>query len=240
MKLNKIYNKIIERIGLSFIGKYLEYEFKNKQKNSYLNERPIEYEFVLRGLLNNKCLNVLDIGTGTNSFSSVLKHCRFNITATDLKSNSYWANFTNRHIHVIKDDITKTRLKEKFDAVLCISVLEHIPDFSDAVKGMVERLNDSGVLIMTFPYSHGEYCDNVYKLENADDMAKQFRYIGHSFSTDEIQMFCNKYEIEVVETQFAKGWTGKFWRTGERIDFPIKVDNPNEANLGCFIFKKIA
>ncbi len=231
--------KISEKIGLVFLGKYLEYNFKNKKKSTYLNERSIEYEFVLKNLLEYKCLDVLDVGTGSNSFSSALEHCGYNVTATDLKEGSYWANFSNRHIHVVRDDITKSNIEEKFDAVLCISVLEHIPNFKDAVKGMVERLKDDGVLIMTFPYSHDIYCQNVYKLDEADDIAKKFRYIGQSFSENEIKLFCEKFRLEIIDTQFAKGWSGKYWRTGDRYNFPIKVENIENANIGCFLFKKI-
>lgn len=238
MKIEKVSAKLSEKIGLFFIGRYLRYSFYSKKKSTYLNERSIEYEFVLKNLLSNKCLDVLDIGTGSNSFSSALEHCGYNVTATDLKEGSYWANFSNRHIHVVKDDITNTNLKNKFDAVLCISVLEHIPNFSDAVAGMVNRLKKNGILIMTFPYSHDSYCDNVYQLDEADDIAKGFRYIGQSFSDNEIKMLCDKYGLSVIDTQFAKGWSGKYWRTGERYDFPVKVSSANEANMGCFLFKK--
>lgn len=238
MQLKRAVAKISERIGLVFIGKYLEFDFYNKKRSTYLNERSIEYEFILKNLLEYKCLDILDIGTGTNSFSSVLEHCGYNMTATDLKEGSYWAKFSNRHIHVIKDDITNSKITKKFDAVLCISVLEHIPNYNDAVKGMVEKLNDNGILIMTFPYSYDSYCENIYKLQEADDLSKKFRYIGQSFSSKEIELFCKENNLEILNTQFAKGWSGKYWRTGERYDFPIKVDNYQEANIGCFLFRK--
>ena len=239
MKLKKVVAKISERVGLIFIGKYLEFNFYNKKRSTYLNERSIEYEFVLKNLLTRQCLDVLDVGTGSNSFSSALEHCGYNMTATDLKQGSYWANFSNRHIHVLRDDITKSSLTKKYDAVLCISVLEHIPIFKEAVRGMVDRLKSDGILIMTFPYSHNSYCENVYKLEDADNIAKGFRYIGQSFSKNEIESLCKNNNLEIIDTQFGKGWSGKYWRTGERYDFPIKVDNPEEANIGCFLFKKI-
>lgn len=240
MKIQKVIAKINEKIGLLFLGKYLEYDFKSKNKNTYLNERSIEYEFVLKNLLEHKCLDVLDVGTGSNSFSSALEHCGYNMTATDLKQGSYWASFSNRHIHVVRDDITKSKLNKKYDAILCISVLEHIPVFEEAVKGMVDLLKDDGVLIITFPYSHNNYCENVYKLDEADEIAKKFRYIGQSFSKNEIDLFCKNNTLEIADTQFGKGWSGEYWRTGDRYDFPVKVDDPNESNIGCFLFNKLA
>jgi len=238
MKIQRIIAKINERIGLIFISKYLKYTFLNQKHNTYLNERSIEYEFVLKSLLSNKCMDILDVGTGTNSFSSALAHCGYNITATDLKQGSYWSNFTNRHIHVVRDDITNSKLNKKFDAILCISVLEHIPSFNEAVCGMSKLLKDDGILLMTFPYSHNSYCENVYKLEDADDIAKKFRYIGQSFSSNEINQFCENNNLEIIDTQFAKGWSGEFWRVGQRYPFPIKTNNIEDANIGCFLFKK--
>jgi hypothetical protein len=54
---------------------------------------------------------------------------------------------------------------------LCISVLEHIPIFNEAVNDMVSLFKDDGVLIMTLPYSHNNYCENIYQLEEVDDNA---------------------------------------------------------------------
>ena len=58
-------------------------------------------------------------------------------------------------------------------------------------------------------------------------------------SENEIKLFCEKFRLEIIDTQFAKGWSGKYWRTGDRYNFPIKVENIENANIGCFLFKKI-
>ena len=85
MILRKIVSKLNEKIGLLFIGDFLKYVFMNKIRSGYLNERSIEYEFVLKNLLEYKCLDVLDVGTGSNYFSSALEHCGYDMTAIDLK-----------------------------------------------------------------------------------------------------------------------------------------------------------
>ena len=140
MKFKEIIAKINEQIGTLFLNKYLKFHFYNKKKNSYLNERSIEYEFVLNNLLKYECLDVLDIWTGSNSFSSTLEHCGYNVTSTDSKAGHYWVNFRNRYTYVVENDITDTKLTNKFDAVICISTLEHIQNFKDAVQGMVSAM----------------------------------------------------------------------------------------------------
>jgi hypothetical protein len=42
----------------------------------------------------------------------------------------------------------------------------------------------------------------------------------------------------MINTQFGKGWSGEYWRTGDRYNFPEKVDSAKESNMGCFLLKK--
>ena len=95
--MKRFFYKILEKIGLYCNNKCLKYIYFNKKKSNYLYERVIEFAFTLEKLSENKILNVLDVGTGTNSFSSTLEHCGFNVTASDLMG-SYWSFFQNRHI----------------------------------------------------------------------------------------------------------------------------------------------
>ncbi|MBT3261230.1 class I SAM-dependent methyltransferase [bacterium] len=236
--MKRFFYKILEKIGLYCNNKCLKYIYFNKKKSNYLYERVIEFAFTLEKLSENKILNVLDVGTGTNSFSSTLEHCGFNVTASDLMG-SYWSFFQNRHIFVYKDDITKSKFEsEKFDAVTCISTLEHIEDYNAAIKQMVRIIKSKGLLILTFPYSCDEFCENVYKLKTADKMAQGFRYIARSFCDDQIEEWCSRFNIEIADKKYIRGWDGKFWRSGKRIDFPYEVKEKEKANAICLVFKK--
>ena len=230
--------KIIDRIGVFLSGFYLKNSTKINQ--DYLNERVIEYSFVLNRLLAANVRKIADIGTGTNSFSSTLQHCGFDVTASDLMGG-YWKSYQNRHIHVCQDDITSTSLpRASFDAVTCISTLEHIPEYNAALEGMTSLLKDNGSLIISFPYSHDTFCENVYQLDSADELAKNFRYIARSYSDSEIDSWCKNYNLVIVDTLYIKGWEGKFWRSGKRINSPLVTINKEEANCICLHFKKIA
>ena len=61
---------LIDRVGLFLTGIHLKHLYLNKKKSEYLYERSLEYTFVLDNLCKSKVLDVLDIGTGTNSFAS--------------------------------------------------------------------------------------------------------------------------------------------------------------------------
>lgn len=79
------------------------------------------------------------------------------MTATDNIKNYWPFGMMNRHYYVINDDITKTKLTDRYDLIACISVLEHIQDADNAVKNKFVLLKDKGSLILTFPYNENGY-----------------------------------------------------------------------------------
>lgn len=231
---------MLDLIGIFLSSFYLKYKASHAKSSShFLNERPIEYIFTLNHLLGSRCLDVLDVGTGRNAFTATLEHCRFNVTSSDLKGQ-YWSFYSNRHVYVHKNDITNSGFdSSSYDAVTCISTLEHIPDFNAAVSEMARLLKPSGILILTFPYST-DFCENVYSLPGSDLVSKSFSYIAASFSDDEINHWTSSFGLVEINRSYYRGWTGNYWRSGKRINFPSEVsaDNAEIANGLCVAFKK--
>ena len=237
-KIKRISFLLLDRLGVFFSSFYLKYQATNQLASGYLNERSIEYSFVLENLSKNGTSSVLDVGSGTNSFAATLSHCGYNVTASDLMG-SYWRSFQNRHINVLQNDITNSNCESKsFDAVTCISTLEHIPDYQSAVREMSRIVKDGGLLIVTFPYSCDEFCENVYALDTADDVSKAFRYIARSFCDEQIGGWCREFGLEITDKKHIQGWEGKYWRSGARIRFPLEVENKSKANSICIALKK--
>ena len=122
--MTKKIHEILYRISLILLRNYLKWKKKHTLPSNYLYERSLEYSFTLNNLINYKCLNVIDIGTGSNSFAETMVHCGYNVVPTDYFESNYWSNFSNRHSFVINNDITNSKYNnENFDAVTCISVL---------------------------------------------------------------------------------------------------------------------
>ena len=48
--------------------------------------------------------------------------------------------------------------------ITCISVIEHIHNFDDAIRNMFSLLKPKGYLLLTFPYNEESYVKNVYEL----------------------------------------------------------------------------
>ena len=239
--LSIILEKILDFICDQILATRLKKTFQKQGKSvkDYVYERPIEYAFTLSSLVRHKSLEILDVGTGRSAFPRVLEDAGFRVSCVDQKSDYWNSKIVNRHIHVLDDDICKSKLKsETFDAVLCISVLEHIAAHETAVGEMVRLLKPKGLLLLTFPYSSCTYCPNVYELQDSDKFSSSFNYIAQSFNDETINNWTKKFNLRRDDQSYFRGWTGQYWRCGERIKFPELVADKNIANGICLALVK--
>ena len=157
---------LVHSAGRWYLDKICRDEFE-QQSFRRINERPSNSAFfssASRKQCRGRCSNV---GTGTTALPSLLRTCGCVVTAID-NVRDYWSNgMSNRHWHVIDDDITRPRLNSQYDMVSCISVLEHIVDHNAAMRSMFSLVAPGGFVLLTFPYNETRYVDNVYKLAGA-------------------------------------------------------------------------
>jgi ubiquinone/menaquinone biosynthesis C-methylase UbiE len=172
-------------------------------------ERTAEYKLVLDCLELLRGRKILDVGVGPNpSLWYMLNTMGYLCTGSDLKMR---VNEASQGPFIV-DDITKTILgPNQYDAVFCISTLEHIPDYMKAVENMGRLVKLNGVVIMTFPFSR-EYIPNT--VEGG---------YTQSFSWREIKAM-QEYLPELFNIEYWKCWTGKHWRDGEREKYPLAVN----------------
>jgi len=224
-KLTKIYWK--ERLKREY----------NEQKYNIINERSIEYSFVFKQLSKLCPRTILDVGTGRTSLPKLLQHCGYHITAID-NIKEYWTKgMFNRHFHIIDDDITNTKINNKFDFIICISVLEHIRKYNEAVDNICSLLNTNGHLVLTFPYNEKEYIDNIYKSPEATYGAN-FDYICQIFSRKEIDYWIKKHNLYIIEQQYWKKFSGDFWTFGKNICPAVQVEKNELHQLTCLLLLK--
>jgi len=218
-------------------------KFTNKieyklQKYSKFNERVIEYKFVFDALVDIYPKSLLDVGTGASSIPHLLSKCGINVTAID-NIHDYWSiGMFNRHFHVINSDITKEELNKKFDAITCISVLEHIENFNDAITTMINYLKKKGHLILTFPYNEKRYIENVYDLDEAS-YGKDVQFICHVFSRNEIDNWLNLNNCRIIKQEYWQIFTGDYWTFGKPNYPPRIVDKNEKHHLTCILLQKM-
>ena len=211
-------------------------EFVN-QKFIRINERAIEYSFVFRKLYEICPNTILDVGTGTTALPHLMRNCGFTVSAAD-NIIDYWpAGTFNRHYYIINDDITQSKINDKFDLITCISVLEHIEESNQAIMNLFNLLNPKGNLIITFPYSENKYIQNVYTL-NGSTYGQDNLFITQSYSRKELDKWLEENKAEIIEQEFWDFWTGDYWTIGNQITPPQKVTSKEKHQLSCIHLKK--
>ena len=123
--IHGVHGTLLHGFGKWYCQELCKREYQG-QKTSNINERPAEYQFVFKTLAKVCPTSVLYIGTGKTALTHLIRPCGHKVTAID-NINDYWPKgMFNRHFHIIHDDITETKLKDTFDFIPCVSVLEHI------------------------------------------------------------------------------------------------------------------
>jgi 2-polyprenyl-3-methyl-5-hydroxy-6-metoxy-1,4-benzoquinol methylase len=236
MKLKQDFKSLINYIGLFYVNFLCRREYK-KQKFTGINERSIELQFVFKCLSQKWPKTVLDVGTGATALPHLIRNCGFLVTAID-NIRDYWPfGLINRHYYVINDDITKTHLKDTFDFITCVSVLEHIRDHRGAIRSMFKLLKPGGHLVLTFPYNEHRYIEHVYSLP--DSLVKiKYPFITQAYSRNEVNEWLSDSSGKILEQEYWQFFSGEYWTCGKRICPPIQVDKNVKHQISCLLIQK--
>lgn len=228
--------RAVHAAGRWYIRRICRSEFEDQRFRRH-NERPVEYRFALEVLGEYRPKTVLDVGAGTTAFPHLLRTCGFVVTAID-NVKDYWpAGMVNRHWMVLDVDITGPgTFAGPFDAVTCISVLEHICEHEKAMENMLGLLAPGGILVLTCPYNHHEYCPDVYHHPEVWSPTR-VPYICQSFSRRELEGWLTG-GAELVRMELWKMWSGRVWRTGEPAEWVQAASEDEPHQLGCFAIRK--
>jgi len=231
--MKKIIKMTLKIVNTPF--SWIEYK---RQKFKRINERPIEFGFLFNKLVELNPKTILDIGTGTSALPSLLRKCGYLVTATD-NIKDYWKNgMYNKHFYVVNDDITKTKMNKKFDCITCISVLEHIIEYNEAISSMSSLLNNGGYIVLTFPYKDDEYVKNAYAMPSST-YGQDASYITQMFSANEVKKWVKNNKLKVIDQEYWQFFSGDYWTVGEQIFPPKKVEKYEKHQLTCLVLKKI-
>lgn len=236
MSLISTIKSSLNRFGMVYVRMLCAREY-NKQVFLGINERPIEFAFLLRQIVEIWPKTILDVGTGKTSLPHLLRTCGFLVTATD-NIKDYWPKgMVNRHYHVINDDIVNSKLTDKFDVITCISVLEHIHEHRKAMGSMYNLLKPGGRLILTCPYNEEHYAPNVYQLPESN-VQESFSFVTQAFSRYELNEWLSENPYELIEQEYWQYFEGEYWTCGVRLAHPIQVAKSERHQLCCMSFRK--
>jgi 2-polyprenyl-3-methyl-5-hydroxy-6-metoxy-1,4-benzoquinol methylase len=228
--------KVIRRIGDVYIRYLCKREY-TAQRYAAFNERAVEYRFVFQQLARYCPKEILDVGTGMTALPHLMANCGFVVTAIDNIKDFWPQGITNRHFYVINDDITSPKLQTAFDMITCVSVLEHIEKFDQAVRSMFSLLRPGGHLILTFPYNETCYAENVYMLEGSS-APRDFPFITQAFSRRELNQWIRNNNARLIDQEYWRYFTGEYWTVGARLPFPEQVQKDENHQITCILLKK--
>lgn len=227
----------MKRIINYFLSRQNRREYEKPLFSSW-NERPVEYRFVFEALAETYPEKILDVGTGLTALPHLMANCGFKVAAID-NIRDYWhGGMFNRHYHVMDDDITDTKLKEKFNLITCISTLEHIEKSDQAVKNMFSLLNKKGRLLLTFPYNEKKGAKNVYDLPGSS-ARRNLKFKTKAYCRADLNHWLNENNGRIVKQEYWQFFGGEYWTLGEKIIPPIKVDPDDRHQISCVLIEKI-
>jgi 2-polyprenyl-3-methyl-5-hydroxy-6-metoxy-1,4-benzoquinol methylase len=225
--------KMIARSYINFVNKR---EFLHPPFNIF-NERPIEYRFVFEQIGQYYPQRILDVGTGLTALPHLMANCGCSVTAID-NIKDYWSRgLFNRHFYIINDSIVNPKIAGDFDLITCISTLEHIEQFNEAVNSMFRLLKKGGRLILTCPYSDSEFIDNVYARPESD-----VKYLPafktRSYSRAALEKWTAENNAKIIKQEYWQFYTGGFWTAGKRFPIPKQVGKTDAHQISCILLEK--
>jgi 2-polyprenyl-3-methyl-5-hydroxy-6-metoxy-1,4-benzoquinol methylase len=223
----------LHSLGQWYIRRMLKKQF-SIQREPRVNENAPMYAFTMRHLLALGAQRVLDVGPGISAWPALLANCGFHVTAIDQMGN-YWfgEDYFNKHYYVIQDDIQDAKIQGPFDAVMCLSVLQHVPKHDLALASMARLVKPGGGIILAFPLTRGDYIQNVYDLPESR-YGRNAHYGCQVFSRSEIMKWCHDQRLELADQECYQVFDGNLWTFGNRVN-PPKVVGPDALHQFCSV-----
>jgi len=123
----------------------------------------------------NRSRKILDFGCGTGQDGILFAEAGFDVTLGDLPGKTFdYAKWRIEKSGLDIDFVNSDGLTERYDAILCFDVLEHIWEPGEIVKYLYQHLSDGGILLVTTHFGHSE--------EHPMHLARNDKYMGDNFT----------------------------------------------------------
>jgi phospholipid N-methyltransferase len=177
------------------------------KKNNYIYPEKITENFDTANFHIKYCLsfikrylrgNILEVGAGCGSFTRNYFSDRIDSLTLTEKDNLNYIELSKKYrenskIKVYKEPINN--LKQKYDVILYLHVLEHIKDDNKEIEEAIHKLNENGFLIIMVP-AH----QNMYS--NLDKVVGHYR----RYDIDFFQKKINSAKLENLKFLDSTGY----------------------------------
>lgn len=133
--------------------KSLSYLYSGMNDNIQKNDNPINdiktkknYLFQIQKVLLKKKINILEIGADNGNFVKLIKEFNNSANVTIIEPNKKMHKKLKMLTKNVFNDIQEIPKKKKFDLIIAIHVLDHIPNISYYLEKIRKMLNKNGYI----------------------------------------------------------------------------------------------
>ncbi len=175
----------------------------------------------------NKPFTVYDAGSGFGQYAYYIakQYPPVDIYGIDLKEeqvadcNQFFHTLGLTQCSFAVEDLTKIQHSEKFDFILSVDVMEHIPDDVGVFRNLFRALKSNGVLFINTP-------SNLGGSDAHSDDEESFigEHARNGYGVEEIQGKLESVGFKVKSIRYTYGhWGACYWKLG--IKFPMQMLN---------------
>jgi SAM-dependent methyltransferase len=217
----------------------LEVIYQQEYNIGYLQDtnniaRPYGEDFVnflYKAINENKSINnILEIGCGGCVILEILQNSGFTVTGID-SSPFAKSEGIKRNIQVHTDFFPSPLLKEKFDLIYHVDVLEHIDDYINFLKHQYDHLKPNGLIVVNVP-------DASSSIELGDISIAMHQHLNY-FTPSSLKFVLEKSGFK-VESICKSGYGSSLYAIGRRVvnnAFSITDLQTHSNNLDFYIKK---
>ena len=185
---------------------YSKKYFNEKRPNWFKNPDIDIFIYIYKVILNYKLnSSIIDIGCGNAALLKYLykKSKTFNLTGIDHYKNNY------KNIKFYSGNIFKKKLKNKYDIVISVMVIEHIWDLDKFLKEQIKLCKKNGLIINvtinenSFLYKIARFL-NIIGYSKPMNMLYEKHHLNH-FSKNSLECLHKKNKLRIIrneESQF--------------------------------------
>ncbi len=187
----------------------------------------------LRKKLANSNIDIYDAGSGFGQYTyfmaAKLKPC--NILSVDVKED--WVNdcknfFKQKKIKNVSfsiEDLTSINHQNKFDLIVCVDVMEHIPADQKVFSNFYNAMRKGGYLLINSPSIYGG--SDVHQNEEESFIGEHAR---DGYSKEDLESKLHPLGFSTYKSRYTYGfWGDKAWRLG--IKYPMLLLNISKLFL---------
>jgi SAM-dependent methyltransferase len=178
--------------------KYSNYDYKSLTKG--------DWDRLISRLRKHNIKTILDLGCGYGHWSIILGRAGFDVYAVDISKSAInilkkWSNEEKLGIKCRVISGTQIdKLKKKFDAVICNSVLDHMcfKDTEETIQKIYKTLKPSGIAYLSFDGREEDNPDNFIILQDGTQKyikGKNKGMLWRYYTDKEIKKLLSRFKI---------------------------------------------